>query len=1111
MISGVNFNRHNKADKKNYKNTKKSSDEPVDMVTLSNSKEKNYISHNPAFITDKYYKGPILTGLLRTPDLNDYSTSDSLSANSYDLPEYSPSKAKLSQHLKDLLRAGAEVLFKGGGVKALWGEALVGLNAFKLALTGRKYKGENPSHINISSENFLALDDISPLNAPYSEITDETVENISSSGWQGQPLWCGAGVFEDNHLLAYEREKADGSKSLVLSGKILKDKDDSLLEQIIGKSPIFTRGLLSSSGTLLEKGELKLKPEEKEFSGNKYEIKIEDNIKIIYKPYEKNYSYSPKEGGNPVALQGDFEIVIDNYKGDKKEIKKALKKTGRTLDINTDSPTRGEMELLYIEKNIKAMNLDTRKYKDTKSILESQDISISDRINVLASYIKSKTGIKDIRKTEGYNWQPCQDRKDKKPSGKPYWKRIDREEHLSGSLAGYVLGHNIYGKDEASAILNIFKSGSLLTTKEREFRLGIGERGLSSERDLNVGAANYTFFHPHKNKNNGTLIFSGKLLERTDNIIHPVGIFGNESVKGISLENLHKTPAYEIMVEGNVPVENYVEQINVRTEKAKNRVIKGLMDMGIEELRGRPLSEAIQINSCYNIGEALKISPGKVYEKEKSPLSAKKASPSLIESLKFPSESYSVTGTEEKKALQTVDGKFMESITKAGKSGYTYLTSGEDIEDGSILIEKKEYGLDLHLKLTGRGNDKFLEELEKEGVKGEDKKEGRVYKFKTDGLEIVYQPKAYDYQWTPPHEIAIFTHRIPEKKKHLPKGITPYALQGSMKISLKNYEGRAEDLKGALKKLKNKFNIDTSPASAKDTELIYLEKLAYLYKVIDRETLETIKPLPQEKRREIFKKLLSEKLKIDDITEIKGYEPEPEMDFLYKDGKETKDRGGRVHYTFPVTDLHPELKNFRPFTYIHADPADRLPAYLEGGGNLLSRRERMRQNIENHGMGSLDLVSGGADYVYCHLEKDIDAGDLVFRPELLNRIDQIAHDSDQWGMVLPQAEDNRPTAEEYSKNYIYEVMFKHDINIMKYLTRVNVWEKEQKENLIKKFKEKNIHEIDGKPLEEAIQVKSKKQRLEEEAVHKLSFFNTVIDSKQFNKKVVHKIVNEIFD
>ncbi|MEQ8172568.1 MAG: hypothetical protein ABRQ38_27035, partial [Candidatus Eremiobacterota bacterium] len=152
--------------------------------------------------------------------------------------------------------------------------------------------------------------------------------------------------------------------------------------------------------------------------------------------------------------------------------------------------------------------------------------------------------------------------------------------------------------------------------------------------------------------------------------------------------------------------------------------------------------------------------------------------------------------------------------------------------------------------------------------------------------------------------------------------------------------------------------------------------------------------------------------------------------------------------------------------------------------------------------------SGGADYVFCHLEQDIHAGDLVFKPELLNRLDQIGHRSDQWGQVTPEADHTRITPGDYHKNYMYEVMFKNSVNLLDYLERINVRSEKEKEDIINLFKEKGITSFGDKTPDELVQVKPKKQHLKEEIVHKLSFFNTLFDVKPVNR-VVNKIASAI--
>jgi len=490
--------------------------------------------------------------------------------------------------LSDSTRCFFESLSFGGGLFTLTGEGMVILSSFLTAAQG--YLSSIP--VKISQKITTEQSSLEAYNSlePYEIITQEKMHAISKSGWRGEPLWCGAGLFEDNHLMAYEVQKSDGSYKLKVAGKITSSKDAFIQDRFKTSGALYEEGVFAVPVTKLSKGKL-VEGGFLEQTGKIFTLSLPSDITVRYRPYEKAYSYKHNELVNSLTLQGDIEIEAPGGVS----IKEILSIFGKALGTDIKEPSKGEMEILYLQKNIQALKLDTPEYKNT--FKRMKDTSLETQIAYLLTYIRTNTGFFP-RSLPDYNWKPLQDKPSNISQGKPYWIRFDAKEHIQSNLVKYVLVHNNYSKDEVKAILDIFSStATLLPTKERKLSLGISNRGITSDRDMDVGAANYTFFHLSKSPEKGTIVLSNNLLKRTDTVIYGVGKFGRIGEEDfparVSLDRAHKTPVYEVMVKDGVYLPEYIGGINVSSEENKIRLIRGLHDLGFKTLNNLPVEEWI--------------------------------------------------------------------------------------------------------------------------------------------------------------------------------------------------------------------------------------------------------------------------------------------------------------------------------------------------------------------------------------------------------------------------------------------------------------------------------------------------------------------------------------
>ena len=117
-----------------------------------------------------------------------------------------------------------------------------------------------------------------------------------------------------------------------------------------------------------------------------------------------------------------------------------------------------------------------------------------------------------------------------------------------------------------------------------------------------------------------------------------------------------------------------------------------------------------------------------------------------------------------------------------------------------------------------------------------------------------------------------------------------------------------------------------------------------------------------------------------------------------------------------------------------------------------------------------DRRSGGARYVFTHLENRPDKATLVFNQDLLLRSDQIGFRPGRFGRVYDGREALRTPLEAYHRTPIYEVMLQNSVSFLDYLEQVNLPSREDRVQVLEAFREVGIQEIRGVPVEELVRV-----------------------------------------
>jgi hypothetical protein len=178
-------------------------------------------------------------------------------------------------------------------------------------------------------------------------------------------------------------------------------------------------------------------------------------------------------------------------------------------------------------------------------------------------------------------------------------------------------------------------------------------------------------------------------------------------------------------------------------------------------------------------------------------------------------------------------------------------------------------------------------------------------------------------------------------------------------------------------------------------------------------------------------------------------------------------------------------------------------------GGLLSREIRKElMDSYSQGIGNFDELGGGSDYVFFRLSKYSDEDDLVFDLNLLNDSEYIIHDADRWGDILNDSK-NRVNLKSINSTYVGEVLVKH-IAPISYLKCINVDSESGKQELIKELKNLGINNINGKPLEEVIQVSQRNRSIKKRLMLSVFKMYNLIEGLD-NFRIIPRIMKLIYD
>jgi len=318
-----------------------------------------------------------------------------------------------------------------------------------------------------------------------------------------------------------------------------------------------------------------------------------------------------------------------------------------------------------------------------------------------------------------------------------------------------------------------------------------------------------------------------------------------------------------------------------------------------------------------------------------------------------------------------------------------------------------------------------------------------------------------------------FFPRVPGYRPSDALGAAPPAsVQGLVELKLPLAEVDPDGLQRLLEPIRAAGVVE-GMAAPQDLELAYLQRMA---RALGVETQAFHAGRIGEPAERILQARndLSAALGVSDVARLPDYDWNPSFDKLFVDGPQSGLTGGWPRWDrFDASVyLDQELRDWRLTHHVHGSQGAKVAGMIRTTGGLQCTEERLgRLGSGTLGISSMkDRRSGGARYVFTHLEHRPEKATLVFSQDLLRRSDQIGFRPGRFGHVYDGREALRTPLEAYHRTPIYEVMLQNSVSFLDYLEQVNLPSQEDCAQVLEAFREVGIREIRGVPVEELVRV-----------------------------------------
>ncbi|NDD27880.1 MAG: hypothetical protein EB084_06415 [Proteobacteria bacterium] len=435
--------------------------------------------------------------------------------------------------------------------------------------------------------------------APYQRLDSVWMSRVRRSGWQGWTLLAGGDDVMDQSILFWQEGKGP-SRSLSLTLRVRQGSDRKVRDALSGKPRLdMYRGSIPYPRKQIVAGEVH--PLDRQWAlmaGTALDVQIDARLRIRYLPYEDAASSDVL----PYSAQGCLTVVLEGAQGHIDEVTPMLLLLRNELGLDTRLSTAADLEMLYLRKVAWAMRV------DLDTLEQSASGTPKERLEALRAEVSRALSVDDVTRVPGYShaphfgtaFNPWTSTIGAGEAGWPHWFRFDVEPLLQGPLGSCFLGHDLAASPThvADRVARVFRStGHLLSAEERWLRLGTPSQSIHLHHGQR-GAGAYLPLRLIPDDRSASLVFDIRLLQRADAIALDAEA-GAPSPQNLTerlpLDALHPDRPCGIYFKRGVSLMDSLVRINLPREADRERVLHTLRLVGIEQLGGRPVDEAIQI------------------------------------------------------------------------------------------------------------------------------------------------------------------------------------------------------------------------------------------------------------------------------------------------------------------------------------------------------------------------------------------------------------------------------------------------------------------------------------------------------------------------------------
>ena len=317
-----------------------------------------------------------------------------------------------------------------------------------------------------------------------------------------------------------------------------------------------------------------------------------------------------------------------------------------------------------------------------------------------------------------------------------------------------------------------------------------------------------------------------------------------------------------------------------------------------------------------------------------------------------------------------------------------------------------------------------------------------------------------------------------------------YSHQGQLELRL-TAECTPETADRLLSGLE-RLGIQASFASPEDAEMLYLLKSAYILKEDTTpvwkkllRNLDTGKASKAE-RVKALRQYWSDKLGIEDVTKVPGYDPQGRYSIMSSAWKKKREAGYRHQLRFDLTDeqIKRELKDYGLHHSLTdgTDVATVLDTILDHNGAMISTVEKVRIGVPVGGMSpGADMESGGASYFFTRIRKlpgkggGSERSGFYLKPELLRRMDAITYENDNFGRVTGNhvRQNRRTSIQDFKRIEAQrssdETIFKNEVTLLDNIQVVSVRNETERKRVLEVFRKHGVTRLpDGRRVQDIV-------------------------------------------